>query len=633
MTQISNQSTSQSGKKVAMHHRLHPKHSGPSQPQTLGQNIDQQILQAIGGHFDEKTIRTKLLKIALSFDGAVGVCFVTRNAQDQWAPSLSAPSVGRIPKPHDFAEEFSEKCDQMIGSNNVTTEVIPSLKGLPGLFAPIRPRNSQPEIMLLVLRSKQTVLPGTAGAQKISKALTLWLNGRDSADAEWQVHALASIIELVSKIENQTNVRAACEETVNLLASRVGCNSVALGLIKKGKMNLEAISGVTKIDQGSISSREYLQALVESTTRKQSGIYPAVDGENNFLLQAHKQLAATSQTEAVYSQPLVDDEDSTMGAIIFTGPKTILGSSQLERFCDTAAPPLANALRVSEKVKETTLKRTKTYIKRKLSLTKKLVALGLLFGICLLMFLPITYRVRCNCVTEPVSRRFAVAPFDGQIVEGHAEAGDIVSANEILAEMDGRTIRWELSGVSAEREQSLRTREIELSERNVPKTILAELEYDRLVAEEEILEYKRDHLLVKSPIEGVVLSGSLERAEAASVETGQVLFEIGPMKPMRVEIAIPSDEIAQVKNGGNVKIWIDGQEDEPIKGEIKKIHPRSETRDAQNVFIAEIEFPNEDERLRPGMKGSARIDGEKRSLGWSLFHKPMNYVRSRLTWW
>lgn len=616
-----------------MHQRLRPKNKTAGGPVTLGQNIDQQILQAIGGNFNEKTIRTKLLQMALSFEGAVGVCFLARDVQDQWAPSVHVPSVGRIPQRREFAEVFSEKCDQIAGSNNVQTAALPSLKGLPGLFAPIRPRNSQPEIMLLVLKDQKNAIAGTAAIQKLATALTLWLNGRDSADAEWQVHALASIIELVQKIENQTNIQVATEEAANLLATRVGCNSVAIGLLKKGKMKLEAISGVTKIDHGSASSREYLQALVESTTRKQSGMYPAVDSENNFLLQAHKQLAATSQTEAVYSQPLISDDDSILGAIIFTGPKAILGSSQLERFGDTAAPSLTNAFRVVEKVKETALTKTRTYIKRKMSITKRLTAAVLLVGLCLLLFLPITYRVRCNCVTEPVSRRFAVAPFDGQIVEGQAEAGDVVSANQVLAEMDGRTIRWELSGVSAEREQSLRTREIELAERNVPKTILAELEYDRLVAEEEILEYKRDHLLVKSPIEGVVLSGSLERAEAASVETGQVLFEIGPMKPMRVEIAIPSDEIAQVKNGCGVKIWIDGQEDEPIKGEVTKIHPRSETRDAQNVFIAEIEFPNDDERLRPGMKGSARIDGEKRSLGWSLFHKPMNYVRSRLTWW
>jgi len=188
-------------------------------------------------------------------------------------------------------------------------------------------------------------------------------------------------------------------------------------------------------------------------------------------------------------------------------------------------------------------------------------------------------------------------------------------------------------GVTAELQQSARTREMELKERNVAKAILSELEHKRLISEEAILEYQQEHLQIRSPIDGVVLSGSLERSEAASVETGEVLFEIGPLKPVRVEIAVPAVDIAQVAVGSDVKVWIDGQEDEPLKGEIKKIHPRSETRDAKNVFIAELEFENEEERLRPGMKGSVRLDCEKRSLGWSMFHKPINYVRSRLTWW
>jgi multidrug efflux pump subunit AcrA (membrane-fusion protein) len=111
-----------------------------------------------------------------------------------------------------------------------------------------------------------------------------------------------------------------------------------------------------------------------------------------------------------------------------------------------------------------------------------------------------------------------------------------------------------------------------------------------------------------------------------------VLFEIGPIKPMRIEIEIPANEVAQTKAGFPVKIWIDGQEDNVIKGEILKIHPRSSTRNAQNVFIAEVEFPNEDERLRPGMKGTVRIDCEKRSIGWSMFHKPVNWMKANFSY-
>jgi multidrug efflux pump subunit AcrA (membrane-fusion protein) len=101
---------------------------------------------------------------------------------------------------------------------------------------------------------------------------------------------------------------------------------------------------------------------------------------------------------------------------------------------------------------------------------------------------------------------------------------------------------------------------------------------------------------------------------------------------MRIEIEIPANEVAQTKVGFPVSIWIDGQEDNVIKGNILKIRPRSTTRNAQNVFVAEVEVPNEDERLRPGMKGTVRIDCEKRSLGWAMFHKPMNWMRANFSY-
>ena len=495
MSQTSNPSTANSSNKMAMHQRLRPQ----NQPKkTLGQNIDQQILQAVGGNFDEKTVRTKLLQIAILCDGAIGACYLSKDINDQWSPSISHPSVGRIPNRREFATEMSENCNQYVKSRSVNTQSLPSLKGAFGLFMAVSPRNSSPELMLLVFSSQNKSIGGMTTLPKLATAIQLWLNGRDSADSDWQVSALAAIIELVAKIENQPTLKSASEEAVNLLANRTGCSSVAIGLLRKNRMHLEAISGVSKIDKGSEASRNYLQTLVESVTRNKPAVFPAKDEENNFLLQAHRQLGASVQSEAVYSQPLVLEDGTLFGALAFTGSRALLSSAQIERFNDTAAPSIANALRIVEKVKPTTIKRTKAYIKRKISIGKQIAIAGAAILFCLLMFFPITYRVRCNCVTEPVSRRFAVAPFDGQIVTGRAEAGDFVTQGEILAEMDGRTIRWELASVTAQREQSSRTREIELSERNVPETILAQLEFKRLVSEEEILKYKRC-LLYTSP--------------------------------------------------------------------------------------------------------------------------------------
>ena len=604
--------------------------------QTLGKSVDQQILQIVSDRHDEKTVRSKFVQLILSQTGVVGAGFVHEGVDDQWMVAINHPSSGRLPARAFFIGDGAEVCSNVARSSNVQF-VESGTKDVKLGMVSLHRRGAQPEILVASVTASTQTVAISKMIQTIARALTLWLDSRQAVDAEWQVIALSAVIDMIGKIENRGDLNSACEEAANLLANRVGCGSVAVGWLEKGRMNLKAISGITKIDHGSEASRNYVQALVESTTRKQSGLFPAANLENNHLLQAHKQLSAVTQSDAVLSVPMFSDQDEDrdepLGAIIFTGERALVHSSQVARFGETAAPAIAGALKMVSKNRMTSVKKVKRFVKRKISYAKRMAIAGSMILATLLMFLPITYRVRCNCVAEAVSRRFAVAPFDGQIISGHKEIGDVVKTGDLLAEMDGRTIRWELSGVEAEREQSLLTRESELSQRNVSNAILAELEYDRLIAQQSVLKYQKDNLHITSPVDGVVLSGSLERAEAASVETGQVLFEIGPTRPLKVEIAIPDDEVSQIKVGHPVKIWIDGQESEPITGEIDQIHPRSETRNADNVFIAEIEFPNEDERLRPGMKGSARIDGEKRALGWCLFHKPANWLRSRLTWW
>jgi hypothetical protein len=81
-----------------------------------------------------------------------------------------------------------------------------------------------------------------------------------------------------------------------------------------------------------------------------------------------------------------------------------------------------------------------------------------------------------------------------------------------------------------------------------------------------------------------------------------------------------------------VKVWLSGLGSRAISGEIGAIFPEAEMRDGANVFIAEVVLRNENHLLRPGMSGKASIKADRHSLGWNLFHKPWEFVVSRLSW-
>ena len=601
----------------------------PGQAVAAGQSpLDTELLKITASDLSDPIARQSFRKLMMLSAGGLGACHLT-NTGGLWK-LMNDGKTGRVPKPADVAS-LQEICDQVYSGGKPQITSLECLDSLTGILAPIQVPGQGAELLLLVTKANRNTSRSLTVVQHIVTAMKLWLGRKSAAEAVWQVGSLASIIELVGKIETSATVDAAAEEIVNSTLRRTGASVAAIAFRKKDDLKLAAVSGVQKLDHSSQISRDYLQALTESSIRDEQAICPAINANNDHLLCAHQQALVALQEQAIISQPLITSDGNEVGVWCFAGMQAIIHQPGMSRFVSAASPHVADAIQLLRRAEKSRLSRLVTLVKKKTSvLTRWIVPLGVL-ALVLAMWIPVTYRVRCNVSIEPATRRFAVAPFDGLVSIAFAEPGDRVSQGQVLAEIDGRSIRWELSGVSAERRQSLRQREIELTDRNIPKAFLAELENERLTAEENILQFKHENLQVKSPIDGIVLSGSLERSEAASVETGQVLFEIGQMDPIKVQLAVPAEDIAQVSVGNPVTIWIDGQEDEPLKAEISRIHPRSEIRDARNVFVAEIEVNNEEERFRPGMKGSVRIDGRKRSLGWTLFHKPVNYLRSRFT--
>ncbi|NND98784.1 MAG: HlyD family secretion protein, partial [Pirellulaceae bacterium] len=146
-------------------------------------------------------------------------------------------------------------------------------------------------------------------------------------------------------------------------------------------------------------------------------------------------------------------------------------------------------------------------------------------------------------------------------------------------------------------------------------------------------QHQQQQVEIRSPIDGVILSGTLERAEAAAVDTGEVVYEIAPLDQMRIEVTIPAQEITHVTVGQDARIWIDGMSGQSLVGRIERVNPRSELREGRNVFVATVTLPNDNDLLRPGMTGSVRIDGARHPLVWNILHRPWDYLASRLTWW
>ncbi len=248
------------------------------------------------------------------------------------------------------------------------------------------------------------------------------------------------------------------------------------------------------------------------------------------------------------------------------------------------------------------------------------------------MAIPVPHQVRCDCELQPLRRCYVAAPFDGRLEKAFVEPGDVVRPDQLLARLDGREIRWELAAVTADIARAGKQRDGHLAAHELGPAELSRLEGERLRIRRELLEHRDRHREIRSPIEGLVISGDLRKTEGAPLSVGQPLFEIGPLDDVLIEIAIPQGDLAYVCEGQEVQLDLDALPSQSWQGTLDRIHPRSEVKDQQHVFVAEVTLPNAAGLMRPGMRGRASIAAPSRALGWVLFHKPWRKLAQWIGW-
>ena len=189
-----------------------------------------------------------------------------------------------------------------------------------------------------------------------------------------------------------------------------------------------------------------------------------------------------------------------------------------------------------------------------------------------------------------------------------------------------------MSGLRAELQGAKKRGDSALAQGEVAPSKIARSEMRRHQSKIEILEKQLEHLEVRSPIQGIVVSGDLEKVEGAPVEMGKTLFEIAPLDDMLAEIGIPESEIQYVEEGMPVTIKLNAFPFKTWTGKIEKINPGTEIAGEDTVFVAQVRLPNQEDQLRPGMQGSAKIKSSYSPIGWNLFHTSWESIRYWLVW-
>ncbi len=431
---------------------------------------------------------------------------------------------------------------------------------------------------------------------------------------------LIELLDLILAVELSGDPRQAHQRLAAQMSAYLDVDFVVVG-VRDGHSEACRVAASNGNDDWELDGAltEIIEAAMdEAVLRDALTVCPPPDNQRQHAALAHQNLRTATGAAMVVSHPFRDGEGRVIGVLLAVAVEPPSEPHSVVRFMEMTAHRIGPCL-------DTCQPHPRPHVAQKIAsvwnrLTarrKKTLAVAALVLLAILVF-PVPYKVRCNCELQPALRRFVAAPFDGTLERNLVEMGDVVREGDVLARLDGREIRWELAGVTAEYERAAKDRDAAMAKQDTAAAQKAKLAMQRLELQRRLLEHRGETLNVVSPIAGLVIESALDDAAGAPLEVGQVLFEVAPLANMKFEIDIPEKEISRVESGMPVTVRLEAFPRRTWHGWIERVHPRAEIRRDESVFVAEATFENADGLLRPGMKGRAAVAGRRGPLVWNV---------------
>lgn len=213
------------------------------------------------------------------------------------------------------------------------------------------------------------------------------------------------------------------------------------------------------------------------------------------------------------------------------------------------------------------------------------------------------------------------AELGGSVLQVLAEEGESVRRGEVLGRIEAATLEdakrsAESAVKSAESQLEVAKREAERTSQLVAAGALAQRDLEvatsNVAAAEAALADARARLVtankqlgdavVRAPFDGIVADRAVNAGDV--VTPGTALFTIIDPSSMRLEAAVPSEELALLRIGAPVQFQVRGYE-QPFEGRIDRISPQADPATRQVPIFVSI--PNKSGRLVAGLFAEGRV--------------------------
>jgi len=453
----------------------------------------------------------------------------------------------------------------------------------------------------------------------------------------------ASGLDLIHAAQEHVALEHAAMAVVNELATRAGADRVSLGLERRGRVELRAISRTAWFDRKTQLVETIENAMEEAIDQEAAVAFPPDPAARGKVIAAQRDLAARAGAAAVLTVPLAS-RGRALGALTLernpgnaAGPAFDAATAELCRVVGELLGPVLEAKLDAERwLRGRAVDAVASWGRKLADPRRPAIKVFAVLAVVLTGLLATangTFRVTAKTVVEGAMQRAAAAPFQGYVAEAPVRAGDTVRKGQLLAALDDRDLKLERVRWDSEKEQVERKYREALAkhDRSASRVLAAQLA--QAEAQLALTEEKLGRTRLTAPFDAVVVSGDLSQLLGAPVEQGKVLFELAPLDSYRVILQVDERDIGYVGPGQRGELALTGLVGAPVGFTVKSITSVSTPQEGRNFFRVEAELDEAPAGLRPGMEGVGKIAAGERRLAWIWTRTFANWLRLSLWAW
>jgi multidrug resistance efflux pump len=250
-------------------------------------------------------------------------------------------------------------------------------------------------------------------------------------------------------------------------------------------------------------------------------------------------------------------------------------------------------------------------------------------------FLPVPLSVLAPAEVTPANPFVVAAPIDGAVETVAVDPNTFVKKGDLLFTYSNTELsnRLKLAGqavsvAEARYQQSLRTsfsdpaakRELAIAQSEL-KLKAGEYDYaSELLAKAE----------VKAGASGLVIFADKDTWTGRPVATGERIMRIADPSQVEVTVNLPVSDAIVLKQGAEVQLYLDSDPLTAVKAELSSasFHAQPDAAGALSYRVRAKFVPEEGADVpRIGLRGTAKVYGDRVLLGYYLFRKPLSAIR------